>query len=257
MNITIHDQKDFDMMLEAGKLAKHILNTLDDFIKIGISTEDINQFCHNEIIKHKAIPAPLNYHGFPKSVCTSINDVICHGIPNVNEILKDGDIINVDVTVILNGYYGDTSRMYSVGSAKKDIKKQKLINTTYECMMLGIDVAKPGEKLLDIGRVIQNHAEKNGFSVVRDFCGHGIGTKFHTEPNVLHYYPGDKYESYYDLTLQNGMFFTIEPMINEGKWNSIIDKNDKWTARTVDGKLSAQFEHTIGITNNGNIIFTN
>jgi methionyl aminopeptidase len=260
MKIKIYKQEDFAKMRVAGRLAATILDLLYSLIKVGTTTEEINDFCHKLIIQNNAIPAPLGYHGFPKSVCTSINEVICHGIPDSTK-LKDGDIINVDVTVIVDSYYGDTSRMYVVGDSFKDANKnllaKRLIKTTYECMMLGIKAAKPNASLLDVGKVIQNHAHKNGFSVVRDFCGHGIGTVFHEEPQVLHYYPEEKsIQKFFDLKLKPGMIFTIEPMINEGTWHSVVDKKDGWTARTVDGKLSAQFEHTIGITQNGCEIFT-
>lgn len=259
MNIKIHKSSEFAKMRAAGKLAAQILRDLEKIINVGITTNEINDFCHKKTIEAGAISAPLGYKGYPKSVCTSINDVICHGIPD-NTKLKDGDIVNVDVTVILDGYYGDTSRMYMIGESFKDDSKRllekKLIQVTYECMMLGIKAAKPGRKLLDIGIAIQKHAEENGFSVVRDFCGHGIGKEFHASPNVLHYYPEHSLRKFFDYTLKPGMFFTIEPMINAGKYDSFIDQTDKWTARTVDGSLSAQFEHTIGITESGNEIFT-
>ncbi len=257
--ITIHNKEDFIKMAAAGKLAASILDDLNQFIVTGISTNKIDIFCQKKILQAGAKAAPLNYKGFPKSVCTSINDVICHGIPNDKDILKDGDIINVDITVILDGYYGDCSRMYLIGESFQDpnkrILERKLCQVTYDCMMFGIEAAKPGRSIFDIGKAIQKHAHRNSFSVVRDFCGHGIGKVFHGEPNVLHYYPDSSTRRFLDVTLEPGMFFTIEPMINVGSWKSKIDP-DGWTARTIDGSLSAQFEHTIGITENGNEIFT-
>ena len=247
-NIPIYKEEDFKKMQEAGKLAAKVLDQLYELIKPGISTLEINDFCHSIIIKNKAIPAPLNYKGFPKSVCTSVNHVVCHGIPNEKKILNNGDIINVDVTVILDGWYGDSSRMFVSGRTNK--KNMDLLKTTYECLHIGIEEARPGKNLGDIGFKIQEHAESKNYSVVRDFCGHGIGKQFHTPPSVLHY--GNKGEG---PELKPGMFFTIEPMINIGDWKVKI-LNDGWTAVTKDKSLSAQFEHTIGITEDGNKIFT-
>jgi len=247
-NIPIYQKDDFNKMREAGRLAANILDQLYDLIQTGISTLEINDFCHDLIIKHKAIPAPLNYKGFPKSVCTSVNHVVCHGIPNENKILNNGDIVNVDVTVILDGWHGDSSRMFVAGKTNK--KNLDLLKTTYECLNLGIKEAKPGNHLGDIGFKIQEYAEAKKYSVVRDFCGHGIGKQFHTPPSVLHY--GNLGEG---PELRPGMFFTIEPMINLGDWKVKI-LNDGWTAVTKDRSLSAQFEHTIGITDEGNEIFT-
>ena len=247
-NIPINKKEDFFKMQNAGNLAAKILDNLFDLIVPGISTLEINDYCHSLIIKNKAIPAPLNYKGFPKSVCTSVNHVVCHGIPSENKILNNGDIVNVDVTVILDGWYGDSSRMYVAGKVNK--KNYDLLKTTYECLLIGIEEAKPGKHLSDIGFKIQEHAESKNYSVVRDFCGHGIGKEFHTPPSVLHYgNVGDGPE------LLPGMFFTIEPMINLGDWKVKILK-DGWTAVTKDKSYSAQFEHTIGITENGNEIFT-
>ena len=247
-NIPIHQPNDFIGMRKAGSLASKILDKLKDIIVPGISTEEINTFCHEMIINNKAVPAPLNYKGFPKSVCTSVNHVVCHGIPNKNKLLQKGDIINVDVTVIVDGWYGDSSRMYVAGEINKKI--ENLLKTTYECLILGIEKAKPGKNLGDIGYEIQKYAESKNFSVVRDFCGHGIGREFHTPPSVLHY--GNIGEGF---ELQPGMFFTIEPMINMGNWQVKILK-DGWTAVTKDKSLSAQFEHTIGITEDSYEIFT-
>tara|TARA_Y100001970_G_C14047158_1_gene756940 strand:+ start:31 stop:825 length:795 start_codon:yes stop_codon:yes gene_type:complete len=246
--IPIYSEEDFNYMRKSGSLAAEILDKLKEIIKPGISTLEINDFCHDMIIDNNAVPAPLNYKGFPKSICTSVNHVVCHGIPNENKILQDGDIINVDVTVILNGWYGDSSRMFTAGKINKKI--YSLLKTTYECLMIGIKNSVPGKHLGDIGYEIQKFAEQNGFSVVRDFCGHGIGKEFHTPPSVLHY--GNKGEG---PELKPGMFFTIEPMINMGDWKTKI-LADGWTAVTKDKSLSAQFEHTIGVNKEGNEIFT-
>jgi len=247
-NIPIYSTNDFEGMRKAGSLTAKILDKLGELIKPGISTEEINQFCHNMIIQNNAIPAPLNYKGFPKSICTSVNHVVCHGIPSETKILQNGDIINVDVTVILNGWHGDSSRMFVAGKTNK--KTELLLRTTYECLLIGIQNALPGKYLGDIGNAIQKYAEREKFSVVRDFCGHGIGKQFHTPPSVLHY--GNSGEG---PQLKPGMFFTIEPMINIGDWGIKILK-DGWTAVTKDKSLSAQFEHTIGITEKSNEIFT-
>jgi methionyl aminopeptidase len=241
--ITIHTEEDFIKMRKACKLASEILDYIGDFVKPGITTNKLNDLCHNKIIENGAIPAPLNYRGFPKSICTSINHVVCHGIPS-EKILQNGDIINIDVTVIVDGWHGDSSRMYYAG--EPSIKARRLCEATFEAMMLGIQQVKPGNSLGDIGFAIQSYVEKLGFSVVRDYCGHGIGKVFHAEPNVVHY--GKKGSG---IILEEGMFFTIEPMINAGKARCKIDRKDGWTARTIDGKLSAQFEHTILITETG------
>ena len=247
-DIPIFSKQDFQGMREAGSLTAEILDQLKKLIKPGISTLEINNFCHQMILDNNAIPAPLNYKGFPKSVCTSVNHVVCHGIPSQNKILRNGDIVNIDVTVILNGWHGDSSRMYVAGSINKKI--YDLLKTTYECLLIGIQNALPGKRLGDIGFEIQQYAEKKHYSVVRDFCGHGIGKVFHTPPSVLHY--GNIGEG---PELKPGMFFTIEPMINIGDWRIKI-LNDGWTAVTKDKSLSSQFEHTIGITEKGNEIFT-
>lgn len=247
-NITIHKEEDFKKMRAAGRLAAEILDYITDFVKVGVTTDELNTLCHNKIIESGAIPAPLNYKGFPKSICTSINHVVCHGIPS-EKPLKDGDILNIDVTVILDGWFGDSSRMYYVGEVS--VKAKRLIQTTYDAMMLGIEQVKPGNTLGDIGYAIQSFAEKQGFSVVRDYCGHGIGRVFHTEPSVVHY--GKKSEG---IILKEGMFFTVEPMINAGDYHTILSKHDGWTVTTRDKSLSAQFEHTVGVTKNGVEIFT-
>jgi methionyl aminopeptidase len=249
MTITIHSSADFAKMRIAGKLAAEILDYITPFVEVGVTTNYLNDLCHKKIIENNAIPAPLNYRGFPKSICTSINHVICHGIPS-DKILKNGDILNIDVTVIVDGWHGDTSRMYFVGN-DIPIKAKKLTQITYECMMMGIEKVKPEIHLGEIGFVIQNHAEKHGFSVVRDYCGHGIGKVFHAEPSVLQY--GKKNSG---ILLKEGMFFTIEPMINVGTFETLLSKHDGWTVTTRDKSLSAQFEHTIGVTKDGFEIFT-
>jgi len=246
-SILKHPKKDFLKMHKAGKLAAQVLDYINDFIEPDITTNYLNDLCHQFIIENNAIPAPLNYKGFPKSTCISVNHVVCHGIPG-DKILKNGDILNIDVTVILDGWYGDTSRMFYVG--KPSAKAKILTKITYECLMIGIETVKPGKTLGDVGFAIQSHAEKNGFSVVRDFTGHGLGTVFHTSPTVLHYG-----EPKTGLILEEGMFFTIEPMINSGKHDVKI-LSDGWTAVTRDKSLSAQFEHSIGVTSEGCEIFT-
>jgi methionyl aminopeptidase len=249
MTITIHKSEDFEKMRIAGKLAAEILDYITPFVEVGVTTNYLNDLCHKKIIENNAIPAPLNYRGFPKSICTSVNHVICHGIPS-EKTLKNGDILNIDVTVIVDGWHGDTSRMYFVGN-DISIKAKKLTQITYECMMMGIEKVKPEIHLGEIGFVIQNHAEKHGFSVVRDYCGHGIGKVFHAEPSVLHY--GKKNSG---ILLKEGMFFTTEPMINAGTFETLLSKHDGWTVTTRDKSLSAQFEHTIGVTKDGFEIFT-
>ena len=237
----------FEKMSVAGKLAAQTLDMITDYIKPGISTNKIDQLCYEFIRDNKAYSAPLFYRGFKKSLCTSLNHVVCHGIPS-DRILYDGDIVNVDVTAVVGNYYGDTSRMFCVG--KISVKANNLINTTYEAMMKAINILKPGIKLGDIGHKIQTYVEDKGFSVVRDFCGHGISNVFHEYPNILHY--GKKNTG---IELESGMTFTIEPMINDGKYDVKI-MDDGWTAVTKDKSLSAQFEHTVGITENGYEIFT-
>jgi methionyl aminopeptidase len=249
MTIKIHKKEDFAKMRAAGKLAAEILDFIVPFVKPGTPTDELNTLCHNKIVESGAIPAPLNYKGFPKSICTSVNHVVCHGIPN-EKPLKEGDIVNIDVTVILDGWFGDSSRMYFAGDPS--IKAKRLTQVTYDCMMLGIEQVRPGAALSDIGKAIQENAEKNGFSVVRDYCGHGIGKIFHDEPSVLHYYESKNEK----IILQEGMFFTIEPMINAGGYATILSKHDGWTVTTRDKSLSAQFEHTIGVTKDGFEIFT-
>ncbi|MBT4989697.1 MAG: type I methionyl aminopeptidase [Rickettsiales bacterium] len=246
-DIILHQESAYIKMRKAGKLAAEILDYITDFVDIGITTDELNNLCHKKIISNDAIPAPLNYRGFPKSICTSINHVICHGIPS-DKKLKNGDIINIDVTVILDGWYGDTSRMYFVG--KPSIKAKRLCDVTYDALMMGIDQVKPGNRLGDIGHAIQTYAEGFGYSIVRDYCGHGIGQIFHTSPNVMHF--GEKGEG---IELKEGMFFTIEPMVNVGDYSSKI-LNDNWTVVTKDKSLSAQYEHSLAVTKTGCEIFT-
>ncbi len=246
--ITIHGPEDFERMRRAGRLAAETLDFITPHVQPGVTTEELDRLCHGFILDHDAIPAPLNYKGFPKSICTSVNHVVCHGIPSERKRLSKGDAINIDVTVILDGWHGDTSRMFFVG--QNSVKARKLIEVTYEAMMKGIAAVRPGATLGDIGAAIQGHAEAQRFSVVRDFCGHGLGRVFHTAPSVLHYgRPGT------GVVLREGMFFTIEPMINAGRPDvKILD--DGWTAVTRDKSLSAQFEHSVGVTAEGCEIFT-
>ncbi|WP_215749277.1 MULTISPECIES: type I methionyl aminopeptidase [unclassified Gluconobacter] len=245
--IVLYDSEDFKHLRTVGHLAAATLDMITEHVQPGVTTEELNTLIHEFTLAHGATPAPLNYHGFPKSCCISINHVVCHGIPGEKK-LANGDIVNIDVTSILDGWYGDNSRMYIVGKAPK--KAEKLVEVTYESLMLGIEQVKPGNTLGDVGHAIQVHAEKNRFSIVRDFCGHGIGREFHAAPNVLHYgKPGQ------GVKLVPGMVFTIEPMLNIGKPEvKILD--DGWTAVTRDRTLSAQFEHMIGVTDDGCEIFT-
>ena len=237
----------FEGTRKAGSIAAAALDRVAEIVKPGITTEKIDKLCYEFINDSGAYSAPLFYRGFPKSCCTSPNHIVCHGIPK-NKILKEGDIVNVDVTALKNGWHGDTSRMFFVGDVS--IKSKNLISATYTSMMKAISIIKNGIHLGDIGETIQTYVEKKGFSVVRDFCGHGIGKIFHQPPNILHY--GKKGEG---MKLETGMIFTVEPMINEGKYDTKL-LNDGWTAVTKDKSLSAQFEHTIGVTNDGFEIFT-
>ncbi len=246
-SIKIHTASDFEGMRKAGLLAAQTLDYIVPYVKPGVTTEELNTLCHDFIIENNAIPSPLNYRGFPKSICTSINHVVCHGIPG-DKKLKDGDAMNIDVTVTLDGWFGDTSRMFIVGDS--GVKARKLVDATFEAMWAGIRVVKPGATTGDIGHAIQTYAEAQRYSVVRDFCGHGLGRVFHDMPNILHYgKPGEGY------ILKEGMFFTIEPMINAGRYDVKI-LSDGWTAVTRDKSLSAQFEHSIGVTADGYEVFT-
>ena len=232
----------------AGRLAGEVLQMIRPFVKAGITTNELDKICHNYIVDvQKAIPAPLNYHGFPKSICTSVNHQICHGIPSEKK-LKKGDIINIDITVIKDGYHGDTSKMFFIG--EPPVRAKRVSQIAHECMKLGIDLVKPGARLGDIGHVIQRHAESNNFSVVREYCGHGIGKGFHEDPQVLHY--GKKGTG---ITIEQGMIFTIEPMINAGKRHAKL-LSDEWTVVTKDHSASAQWEHTILVTKDGHEVLT-
>ena len=245
--IVLHGPDEFDGMRKAGRLAAECLDMITEHVVPGVTTDRIDQLCHEFTLDHGATPAPLGYRGFPKSVCTSVNHVVCHGIPG-DKVLREGDVVNIDVTPILDGWHGDSSRMYGVGHI--GVKAQRLIDVTYESLMKAIEIVRPGTTLGDIGRVIQTFVEANRFSVVRDFCGHGLGRVFHTPPSVLHYgRPGE------GLALREGMFFTIEPMVNAGRPETKI-LSDGWTAVTKDRSLSAQFEHSLGVTADGCEIFT-
>ena len=246
--IELYGPDAFEGMRRAGKLAAETLDYITPYVVPGAVTEELDRLCHEFIVKHQAIPAPLGYKGYPKATCISINEVVCHGIPGARK-LEDGDIVNIDVTVILDGWYGDTSRTYLVGDKVKQFHK-RLVDVTYDAMMAGIEAIKPGATLGDLGYACQTLAEAAHFSVVRDFCGHGLGREFHTNPSVLHYgEPGE------GPVLMPGMLFTFEPMINMGTWQIKV-LNDGWTAITKDRKASAQFEHSIGVTETGYEIFT-
>ncbi|MSP84109.1 MAG: type I methionyl aminopeptidase [Alphaproteobacteria bacterium] len=243
----LHGADAFDAMRRAGRLAAETLDMITTFVVPGVSTDDLDKRCHGHILDHGAIPAPLGYRGYPKSICTSVNHVVCHGIPNDRK-LRDGDIVNIDVTVIVDGWHGDTSRMFHVGDVPR--KAARLVEVTFEAMWRGIRAVRPGATLGDLGHAIQAYAEGERTSVVRDFCGHGIGRVFHDQPNVLHFgRPG------LGALIEPGMFFTIEPMINLGRPDVAI-LPDGWTAVTRDRSLSAQFEHTIGVTEGGFEVFT-
>lgn len=247
-SIKIHQPEDFQAMHKAGRLAAQILDELTMKISPGVTTLELNDYCHERIVAEGATPAPLNYRGFPKSICTSVNHVVCHGIPE-NKPLKDGDVVNIDVTVIVDGWHGDTSRMFWVG--KPPIKAQRLTQVTYDAMMKGIEQIRPGNTTGDIGHAIQSYAESYGFSIVREYCGHGLGKVFHDAPNILHYgNPGE------GAVLEEGMFFTVEPMVNAGKAETKLNASDGWTVTTKDRSLSCQFEHSCGVTAHGVDIFT-
>lgn len=226
-----------------------LLDYLTEYVKEGVSTAELDRLAYRFTVEHGAIPAPLNYEGFPKSVCISINDVVCHGIPSEEVILRNGDIVNIDVSTILNGYYSDASRMFMIGEVSEE--KRRLVQVTKECMEIGIATAQPWARLGDVGAAIQEHAEKNGYTVVRELCGHGVGIHFHEQPTVEHYgRPGT------GMLIVPGMTFTIEPMINMGRRNIFIDQQDGWTVYTSDGAPSAQWENMLLITENGNEILT-
>jgi methionyl aminopeptidase len=248
MTISIKNLDEIKKMRIVCRLAAEILEMIAPHVQEGITTIELDRICHDYIVNtQKAIPAPLNYRGFPKSICTSINHVVCHGIP-CSKKLKNGDIINIDITVIKNGFFGDTSKMFMVG--KTSILAERLIKITQECLYLGIKTVEPGVHLGDIGATIQKHAEGHKFSVVREYCGHGIGKNFHEEPQILHYG-----EAGTGAIMQPGMIFTIEPMINAGSYHTRL-MPDNWTVVTKDKKLSAQWEHTILVTENGHEVLT-
>lgn len=248
-SVVIKTPEQIEKMREAGKLAAEVLAMIAEHVKPGVTTEHLDQLCHEHIVhRQKAVPANLGYRGFPKTICTSVNNVICHGIPSPGKVLKAGDIINIDVTVIKDGFHGDTSRMYFVGAPS--VMAKRLVDVTFEAMWRGIRTVKPGARLGDIGHAIQSYVEANRFSVVREYCGHGIGTVYHEDPQVLHYgQPGT------GLVLVPGMTFTIEPMVNEGARHTRL-LPDGWTVVTKDQKLSAQWEHTIAVTEQGYEVLT-
>ncbi|MBI91234.1 MAG: type I methionyl aminopeptidase [Gammaproteobacteria bacterium] len=250
MTIYIKTPEDVAKMRVAGQLAAEVLEMIGPHVQPGISTGELDLICHKHIVdKQHAIPAPLHYKGFPKSICTSVNHVICHGIPSGGKILKSGDILNIDVTVIKDGFHGDTSKMFCVGTVPEHAKR--LIRVTQECLYKAIDIVKPGIKLGDIGYVIQQHGEAHNYSIVQEYCGHGIGRIFHEEPQVLHYgKPGTGTE------VIEGMTFTIEPMLNAGSRYTKLSKKDGWTVTTKDRRLSAQWEHTLAVTRDGCEVMT-
>lgn len=250
MSVTLKTPEEIAHMRVAGRLAAEVLEMITPHVVAGISTGELDRLCHDYIVnQQQAIPAPLNYQGFPKSICTSVNDVVCHGIPNDKKVLKDGDIVNIDITVIKNEFHGDTSKMFQIGKPKPH--NDRLINITQECLYKAIDIVKPGTTLGDIGHIIQQHAEANYYSIVREYCGHGIGRVFHEDPQVVHYgKPGA------GLVLEEGMTFTIEPMLNAGKRHVKLNKKDGWTVTTKDGRPSAQWEHTIAVTKDGVEVLT-
>ena len=248
MTVSIKNPEEIEKMRVAGRLAADVLEKIEPYVKAGVTTTELDRICHDYIVDvQKAVPAPLNYHGFPNSVCTSVNHVVCHGIPSEKR-LKNGDILNIDITVIKNGFHGDTSKMFFIG--EPSIQAQRLVKVTYDCMHLGIEMVRPGIHLGDIGHAIQQHAEAHGYSVVREYCGHGIGRAFHEEPQVLHYGTAGT-----GLVLEPGMTFTIEPMINVGKRHVKLMK-DGWTVVTKDRALSAQWEHTVLVTETGFEVLT-
>jgi methionyl aminopeptidase len=246
--ISIKSAREIELMRATCALARDTMDYIAPFIKPGVSTEELDQLCHDYIIKHGAYPSPLNYHGFPKSICTSINEVVCHGIPSKTEIIKDGDIVNIDITTYLNKFHGDTNKTFLVGNVDPKIKK--LVEVTYECLMAGINVVRPGGHIGDIGAAIMEVAHGHGYSVVEDYCGHGIGREFHEAPQVVHV--GKKGTG---PQIKPGMTFTIEPMINIGAKDCRVLK-DGWTVVTRDKSWSAQFEHTILVTEHGHEILT-
>jgi len=250
MSVSIKTPEELEKMRVAGKLAAQVLEMIGPRVEPGISTGELDRICHDFIVNElDAVPAPLNYNGFPKSICTSVNEVVCHGIPSDKKVLRQGDIVNIDITVIKDGYHGDTSKMFCIG--KTAPHAERLVSITQECLYRGIEVVKPGATLGDIGYVIQEHAEKCYYSVVREYCGHGIGAIFHEDPQVLHY--GRRGTG---LVLAEGMTFTIEPMLNAGRRHVKLNKKDGWTVTTRDSRLSAQWEHTLAVTPTGCEVLT-
>lgn len=250
MPVSIKTPEEIIKMRTAGRLAGEVLDMIAPYVVPGVSTGELDTICHDYMVNiQKTIPAPLNYQGFPKSICTSINDVVCHGIPNDRKILKEGDTVNIDITVIKDGYHGDTSKMFHIGKPRPH--NERLITITQECLYKAIDIVKPGTTLGDIGHLIQTYAEANYYSIVREYCGHGIGKEFHEDPQVMHY--GKKGAG---LVLREGMTFTIEPMLNAGKRDVKLNKKDGWTVTTKDGRPSAQWEHTVLVTANGVEVLT-
>jgi methionyl aminopeptidase len=250
MPVSIKTPDEIEKMRVAGRLAADVLEMIEPHVKPGVSTGELDRICHDYIVNvQHAIPAPLNYNGFPKSICTSPNQIICHGIPSDSKILKSGDILNIDITVIKNSYHGDTSKMFFVGDVAPHASR--LVRVTQECLYKAMEIVRPGAQLGDIGHVIQTHAEANNYSVVREYCGHGIGRVFHDDPQILHYgKPGT------GMKLQEGMTFTIEPMINLGERHTKLSKVDGWTVTTRDRRLSAQWEHTLAVTATGVEVLT-
>ncbi len=250
MTIHIKSVDEIAKMRVAGRLASEVLEMIEDYVKPGVSTGELDRLCHEFIVNQQnAIPAPLNYNGFPKSICTSINHVICHGIPSNDKALKSGDIINIDITVIKEGFHGDTSKMFLVG--KTADHAERLVRVTQECLYKAIELVRPGVTLGDLGYVIQQHGEAHNYSIVREYCGHGIGRVFHEEPQVLHYGAPNT-----GLKIEEGMTFTIEPMLNAGSRHTKLSKKDGWTVTTKDRRLSAQWEHTLAVNASGCEVLT-
>lgn len=251
MSVIIKSTQEIEKMRVAGRLAAEVLEMIEPYVKAGVSTLTLDEICHKYIVEtQQAIPAPLNYHGFPKSICTSINHVICHGIPTAKDILKDGDIINIDITVIKDGYHGDTSKMFYIGDVS--LEDKRLCYVAQESLYHALKKVKPGAKIGELGCAIQKFIKSGNtrYSIVKDYCGHGVGERFHEEPQVMHYKNSDP------TKMQAGMCFTIEPMINAGKFGTILDQEDEWTVYTADGKKSAQWEHTLLVTPTGCEILT-
>ena len=249
MPVTLKKPEQLEKMRVAGRLAAAVLEMIGDHVVAGVSTGALDRICHDFIVDHDAVPAALNYRGFPKSVCTSVNQVVCHGIPDDSKTLRNGDIINIDVAVIKDGWYGDTSKMFAVGKVPPHAKK--LMDWTQHCLYRAIELVRPGVRLGDIGQLIQQQAEGKHYSVVREFCGHGIGRNFHEDPQVLHYGTAGT-----GMVLKEGLTFTVEPMLNLGTHQVVVSRHDGWTVRTADGKLSAQWEHTLVVTATGCEVLT-